>query len=206
MTEICGLLYTALMSTLEIITGPMFCGKSTELIRRLETAKWAGKNILVIKPASDVRTGGEIASRGKDSETEKFVRKAEFPAVAVASEKEILRLFRGKVFDVLAIDEAQFFGEWFVAFAEKLLAKEAGRDLRIIACGLDLDAWRKPFGIMPDLMAMANSVLKLQAVCFSCRSEHAVFSQKLSGAKKLVDVGDSEKYEARCRKCHTLPR
>ncbi len=199
------LLYTVRMATLEIITGPMFCGKSTELIRRLETAKWAGKNILVIKPASDVRTGTEIASRGKDSGTEKFVRKAEFPAVSVSSEKEILRLFRGKVFDVLAVDEAQFFDEWFVGFVEKLLMKESGRDFRVIACGLDLDAWRKPFGIMPNLMAMANGVLKLQAVCFSCRSEQAVFSQKLSGVKKLVDVGDSEKYEARCRKCHVLP-
>jgi len=193
------------MATLEIITGPMFCGKSTELIRRLHTAKWAGKNIIVIKPASDVRTKSEIAARGKDAETLQFVRKAEFPAHAVSSEKEILRLFRGNVFDVLAVDEAQFFDEWFVGFIEKLLEREAKRDLCIIVCGLDMDAWRKPFGVMPHLLAIANNILKLQAVCFRCRSEHAVFSQKLSGGKNKVDVGDAEKYEARCRLCHTLP-
>jgi thymidine kinase len=133
------------------------------------------------------------------------VRKAEFPAHAVSSEKEILRLFRGNVFDVLAVDEAQFFDEWFVGFIEKLLEREAKRDLCIIVCGLDMDAWRKPFGVMPHLLAIANNILKLQAVCFRCRSEHAVFSQKLSGGKNKVDVGDAEKYEARCRLCHTLP-
>jgi thymidine kinase len=197
------------MAILNIITGPMFCGKTSELTRRLHTAKWAGKKILIIRPAKDgsgvmFKEQTTLASRTKDSDTDQFVRKVEFHAFPISERAEVEKFLSEERYDILAVDGAQFFEPWFLDFTQDLLRQEAATKFQILLAGLDMDAWRKPFGIMPQLFAMANHILKLEAVCFKCKSEHAIYSQKIE-TKNDELAEDASSYEARCAVCHTLP-
>lgn len=187
------------MAHLKVITGPMFSGKSEELIRILRREKIANKKILVIKPDCDNRTGAEIAARAKDIETDIFKKSASFPAQTVSSKEDALKLIKDRDCDVLGIDEAQFFEHWLLDLIKEMKLNKA--ELKIVATGLDLDAWGMTFGIMGDLMALANIVQKLTAICFVCGQE-AMYTQKIGGSsKKQIEVGDKEIYEARCEKC-----
>ncbi|OGN08684.1 MAG: hypothetical protein A3C61_01380 [Candidatus Yanofskybacteria bacterium RIFCSPHIGHO2_02_FULL_39_10] len=194
------------MARLEVITGPMFSGKSEELIRRLNRATYADQNVLVIKPRIDTRNESKIASRKKkDKKDTKFEEYSSFPAHEINTSKEFIELVSQHRPDVLAIDEAQFFQEWLLELIDNLLDEKENTGFKIIVSGLDMDAWKKPFGIMPQLMAKANEVTKFTAVCFHCKKSDANLTYKKSGSKEQIEVGNFQKYEARCRKCHELP-
>ncbi|MEO5575067.1 MAG: thymidine kinase [Gaiellaceae bacterium] len=177
---------------LEVVCGPMFSGKSEEMIRRLRRAEIAGRRVVSFKPRIDDRyDAADIVSHAG-------IRMRAVPVGCVA---EIVAQARG--FEVVGIDEAQFFEHEIVGAALAL----ADGGARVIAAGLDQDFRRLPFGPMPELLAHAEFVDKLQAVCHRCGGG-ATTTQRLvdrrpapySGA--TIVVGANEQYEARCRDCH----
>ena len=151
------------MARLEVITGPMFARKSKLLIWRLESESYIDKKILVVKPRIDTRTKGEIASRKKlDLEDPEFEKGDSFPAHPINSAEEFIALVKEYQPNVIGIDEAQFFDNKLLEAIDELLDKfERDENYLIVVAGLDMDAWRKPFGIMPELMAKANQITKL---------------------------------------------
>ena len=184
----------------------MFSGKSEELIRRLNRATYAEQNVLVVKPRIDTRNESKIASRKKkDKKDTKFEENSSFPAHEISTAKEFVDLVSQHKPDVLAIDEAQFFQEWLLELIDEFLDKWGATNFKIIVSGLDMDAWKNPFGIMPQLMAKANEVTKFTAVCFRCKKNDANLTYKKSGSKEQIEVGNFQTYEARCRTCHKLP-
>ncbi|MEK7138625.1 MAG: thymidine kinase [Patescibacteria group bacterium] len=183
--------------TISVFTGPMFSGKSEQLVARLRRAGYAKLKVLVVKPKKDLRTVGEVVSRQLKDEERKFQKFTSMPAHTVSDERELFILVESSECQVLGVDEAQFFPEWFVDTVT-ILAWQRG--LEVIISGLDMDAWRKPFGIMPQLIAIADQVHKLNAICFKCGAE-ARFTQKLAGSQQQVEIGDADKYEARCGNC-----
>lgn len=172
---------------IEVITGGMFSGKSEELVRRLRRAAIARQRVQVFKPVMDTR-----------HEPERLITRdnRELAARAVASSEELLAALEPEV-EVVGIDEAQFFDHQLVERVEDL----ADRGLRVIVAGLDLDFRRLPFGPMPQLMARAELVDKMHAVCVVCGGA-ASFSQRIAGGDERIQVGDTEAYEARCRTCY----
>ncbi|HEY0372099.1 MAG TPA: thymidine kinase [Thermoanaerobaculia bacterium] len=170
---------------IEIIAGGMFSGKSEELIRRMRRAVIARQRVQVFKPLLDDRFAtDEVVSRDE----------RRLKAIAVATSNELLTRVEIGV-QVVGIDEVQFFDAGVVDVAMQL----ADAGLRVIAAGLDQDYTRKPFGPMPALLAVAEEVSKMHAICVRCRGA-AHYSQRLSGGNSQVEVGDSS-YEARCRAC-----
>jgi len=183
--------------SIEVVTGSMFCGKTDELIRRLRRATIARQKVQVFKPAIDVRYAvNKVTSHAG----------AEFKANPIEKSEEILDLLDDDV-TVVAIDEAQFFDDGIIDVTEKL----AEQGLRVIVAGLDTDFRAEPFGPMPALMAKAEKVRKLRAICVVC-GEEACRTQRLVDGKParyddpIVIVGADELYEARCRKHHEVPR
>jgi thymidine kinase len=187
---------------LEMIVGPMFSGKSEELIRRVRRAMIAEQEVKVFYPAQDTRTNnGSITSRnGMAVMAEQMV--------ATSTCRDLL-LTMPHLPEVVAFDEAQFFDAGLVALAEELIAS----NVRVIVAALDLDFAGRPFGpAIPHLLAIADRVDKLTAVCAACGSEAAVRTQRLvdglpaTKESPLVLVGDSaEGYEARCLRCYEPP-
>ena len=195
------------MARLDVITGSMFSGKTEELIRRLNRAIHADKKVLVIKPLLDTRAKKEITARRKrrreDTKSEAFIN---FEAHTVQSFAEIKELILKHRPDLLAIDEAQFFLEpWIVDCVRELLDMNENTDFTIIVSGLDTDYLQQPFGQMPHLMAIADTVTKFSAICFRCKKEAVLTYRKPGSPTEQVVVGDFEMYEARCRACHKLP-
>ncbi|MEM6928961.1 MAG: thymidine kinase [Myxococcota bacterium] len=169
---------------IEVITGCMFSGKTEELIRRLNRARYATPRVVVFKPAVDDRFAVE------DVVSHSSLR---FPSIPVDTPGQIARQVRHAV--VVGIDEAQFFDDSLVGVAEHL-ARE-GR--RVIIAGLDQDYRGQPFGPMPGLMTVAEYVSKMLAVCLVCGAP-ANRSQRLVDHSNQVLIGASESYEARCRR------
>jgi thymidine kinase len=173
---------------IEIIAGGMFSGKSEELIRRLRRAVIARQRVQVFKPLIDDRFSTEdIVSRDD--------RRLKAHAAATSAEL-MARVEIGM--QVVGIDEIQFFDAGIVDVCMQL----ADAGIRVIAAGLDQDYMRRPFGPMPALLAVAEDVSKMHAVCVRCRGA-AHYSQRVSGGNAQVEVGDSS-YEARCRACYEL--
>jgi thymidine kinase len=177
---------------LEVICGPMFSGKSEETIRRLRRAEIAGQRVVVFKPQIDDRfDAADVVSHAG----------LRMRAVPVDGVEQLVARAAGH--DVVGIDEVQFFD---VTIVEAALAL-ADRGSRVIAAGLDQDFRRLPFGPIPELLAHAEFVDKLQAVCHRCGGP-ATTTQRLVGGKpapysgETVVVGAAEQYEARCRGCH----
>lgn len=171
---------------IEVICGCMFSGKSEELIRRLRRVTYARQKLQVFKPAQDTRDGkAAVVSRAK----------VEFPAQVVTTALDALALVHADT-KVVGLDEIQFFDPGVLELCETL----ADRGVRVIAAGLDQDFGGKPFGPMPNLMAVAEYVTKLPAVCVVC-GEPAFRSRRKSGSTAQVEVG-SDNYEARCRIHH----
>lgn len=174
---------------MEVITGPMFSGKSEELIRRLKRAQIARLRIASFKPEIDLRYQSDAIS----SHSAQTIQ-----AVAV---RDLDRL-RALLFpaldtvDEVGIDEAQFFDELLVGLAMELV--EAGK--RVVLAGLDTTFAGEPFAPMPALMAIADEVVKLSAVCIVCGAP-AIHTQRLGASQQLVMVGAAGMYEARCRAC-----
>jgi thymidine kinase len=183
--------------SLEVICGSMFSGKSEELIRRIKRAQIARLKVQVFKPSMDNRFGVlEVVSHSG------FTIKA----IPVTHPSEIAEYLEPDT-QVVAIDEVQFFPLEVVDICERL----ANNGLRVIVAGLDLDFRAEPFGPVPFLMARAESVEKLRAICMVC-GENASRSQRMVNGKPAdydsptILVGASEKYEARCRHCQEIPR
>ncbi|HAA57489.1 MAG TPA: thymidine kinase [Myxococcales bacterium] len=175
---------------IEIITGPMFSGKSEELIRRLKRAVIARQRVAVFKPSTDDRYDAvDIVSHSKQR----------FTAYPIEQAAEILEKVEVGT-NVVGIDEAQFFGDELLDICEDM----ANRGLRVVIAGLDMDYLGTPFPPMPQLMAVAESITKLQAVCMRCGAP-ATRSQRLVLDEGQVLVGATESYEARCRFCFEEP-
>ena len=174
---------------IEVITGGMYSGKSEELVRRLRRAEIAHKRVRAIKHASDDR----YHQTSIGSHTGVL-----FEAVPLSSVAEMGFVVKG--IQVLGIDEAQFFDPGLVDFCDEM----ANLGLRVIVAGLDQDSSGKPFGPIPHLMAIAEEVTKLHAVCVIC-GEEASRSYHKGGKTEQVEVGASQ-YEARCRTCWGIGR
>ena len=183
--------------SIEVITGSMFCGKTDELIRRLRRATIARQKVQVFKPAIDnryARRKGHLARR----------QRLRCPARSSTPPRSSDKLDPDTT--VVGIDEAQFFDDEIIAVAQEL----ADRGVRVIVAGLDTDFRGEPFGPMPVLMAKAEVVDKLHAICMVC-GEPACRTQRLVNGKParyddpVVIVGASEMYEARCRAHHEVP-
>ena len=172
--------------SIEVICGSMFSGKTEELIRLLRRAQFAKQNIQVFKPRLDNRySASDVASHNKS-----FI-----PSIAIDQAAEIYMHLRPET-QVVGIDEGQFFDVELVDVAEDL----AERGIRVLIAGLDMDWKGEPFHPMPALMAIAESVRKLQAVCMMCGSQ-ASRTQRLIENPAAILVGDHTTYEARCRSC-----
>jgi len=172
--------------SIEVVTGSMFSGKTEELIRRVKRALLARQRVQAFKPRIDDRY-----------DTTRIVThdRLSVEAVAVANSESLEARVEDEC-DVVAIDEAQFFDAGIVDVADRL----ANRGLRVILAGLDQDYLGRPFHPMPALMAIAEQVTKVHAVCTACGNT-ASRSQRLLAEAQTVLVGGSESYEARCRAC-----
>jgi thymidine kinase len=183
--------------SLEVITGSMFCGKTEELIRRLRRAAIAKQKVQVFKPAIDKRYAeGKVTSHAGHN----------FDAFPIQQATEVMD-YLDKDTTVVAIDEAQFFNDEVFIVIDELV----GRGIRVIAAGLDMDFRGEPFGPMPELMAKAERVDKLHAICMVCgelasRTQRLVDGHPARYDDPIVIVGASEMYEARCRAHHQVPR
>jgi thymidine kinase len=164
----------------------MFSGKSEELARRLRRALIARQKIQVFKPRADTRDASEVLVT-RDNRA--------LAAHSVANVDELRDKLEPDV-EVVGIDEAQFFDAALVSLVTEL----ADRGVRVIVAGLDQDYQRRPFGPMPEILALAEYVDKVHAVCVRCGGP-AHYSQRIAGGDEQVQVGDSEAYEARCRDC-----
>ena len=174
------------LGRIEVIAGGMFSGKSEELVRRLRRAVIGRLRVQVFKPSADSRHPPErLVTRDN----------RELASEAVPDSKALRRALEDDV-EVVGIDEAQFFDRGIVDEVMRL----ADRGVRVIVAGLDQDYNRSPFGPMPELLALAEFVDKMHAVCVQCGGR-AHYSQRISGGDQQVLVGDVDAYEARCRDC-----
>jgi len=185
---------------IEVITGCMFSGKTDELIRRLERSEIAGQKVEVFKPVIDDRYGDDVigSHNGK-----------EWKANIVDTEKENIGSILSKASDadVVGFDEANFFSDDLIEVCEKL----ASKGHRVIISGLDQTYRGEPFHPVPELIARADYVKKLQAVCNSCGQPATKTQRLIDGKPAHIDeptviVGADEKYQARCRSCHRLEK
>ena len=173
---------------LEVICGSMFSGKTEELIRRLKRARIAGQEVAVFKPAVDTRYAvADVVSHDSNSfEATPLVRSAQLQELP-------------DHVNVVGLDEAQFFDADIVRFTQDL----AHRGKRVIIAGLDMDFRGKPFGPMGDLLAVAEYITKVHAICSHC-GNLATHSYRLTSEQDTVVLGEKERYEARCRKCFRM--
>ena len=183
---------------IEVICGVMFSGKSEELIRRVRRALIARKQVQVFKSHLDERYAGLYHVSSHDGRT--------VEAVPIDSPEQIVRLLSAST-QVVAIDEAQFMPPGIVQLATSLAA--SGR--RVILAGADTDFRGEPFGPMPQLLAVAEQVDKLHAICVVCgnpasRNQRLIDGQPARYDSPTIMVGGDDSYEARCRSCHSVPR
>ena len=171
--------------SIEVICGSMFSGKTEELLRRLKRAEFAKLNIAVFKPQIDQRYNTQKVVSHDDNTIE---------AIVVDSARDILKLT--KKAQVVAIDEAQFFDSELVAVSTEL----ANDGIRVIIAGLDMDFLGKPFGIMPKMLAIAEHITKVHAICIDC-CEIANHSFRKTADKNLIQIGEKEEYKPLCRDC-----
>ncbi len=182
---------------IEVITGPMFAGKTEELIRRVKRLEYAKQNILVFKPVIDNRYGlNEVVSHNHNRTKSINIYKAH----------EIIQ-YVNEATNVVAIDEIQFLDEEAVDICEYL----ADKGIRVIVSGLDRNFRGEPFSFMPKLLALAEYVTKLSAICVKCHTP-ATRTQRIINGKPanyddpIILVGAQDSYEARCRECHEVPK
>ncbi len=181
----------------ELITGPMSCGKTEELLRRIRRSIIAKKKVKVISPQIDTREQGDYIKSRNGLWLDAVKVKHSIQILSVVKEDD----------EIVAIDELQFFDANIV----KVVAKLMQEGKKVIGTGLDLDFKGDTFGSMPELMCIATTVDKLHAVCMKCGSDHATRTQRLIDGKPadknspLIMIGGDETYEARCVKCWELP-
>lgn len=183
------------LGTLIVITGSMFAGKSEELIRQVRRALYARKKVQVFKSALDNRWDSAAIA------THNGVR---FEAVPVSSSADLERLVHPDT-EVIGIEEIQFFDEGVVTLCERW----ANEGKTVIVAGLDQDFRGQPFGFMPTLLALADEIVKLRAICARCgqlasKTQRLVDGRPASWDEPTILIGAAEKYEARCRRCHKV--
>ena len=181
--------------SLTVITGSMFSGKTEELIRRIRRALYARNSVQVFKHALETRP---------DLTQIRTHNGALHEAVPVSTSEELLERIAAST-DVVAVEEAQFFDEGIVEACRRLA--DGGRD--VIVAGLDTDFRGRPFGPMPALLAEADEVVKLRAICARCgrdasRSQRLIDGEPAPASAPIILVGAQESYEARCRHCHEV--
>lgn len=182
----------------EVICGSMFSGKSEELIRRVRQAAYGNLSVRVFKPTIDDRYSDDSVASHNGSTT---------IAYPVKETMEILQHLSNETdIDIVAIDEVQFFSENIVQVVNEL----ANRGIRVIVAGLDTDFRGEPFGVMPELMALSETVTKLNAICPICsspasRTQRLIDGKPASYDDPIILVGASESYEPRCRHHHEVP-
>lgn len=171
--------------SIEVICGSMFSGKTEELLRRLKRAEFAKLNITVFKPQVDKRYDYEkVVSHDENA----------IQAIAINNAKDILKLVNDA--QVIAIDEAQFFDSELIEVCTEL----ANSGIRVIIAGLDMDFLGKPFGIMPELLAIAEHITKVHAICIDCFAI-ANHSFRKTDDKNIIQIGEKEEYKPLCRDC-----
>lgn len=186
---------------LEVICGSMFSGKTEELLLRLRRAEFAKKKVVTIKHEIDNRKSYSciVSHNG--------VQREAYPIGSCADGLQVLLKMCNEEVDVIGIDEIQFFPEEAVSVIQHIV--EDGK--RVVVAGLDLDFRREPFGIVPTLMAIADEVIKLRAICVVCGND-ANFNQRLINGKPasyddpIILVGGQDCYEARCRQCYHMDK
>ena len=170
----------------EVICGSMFSGKTEELIRRLKRAQFAHQQVEIFKPALDTRYSDDdvVTHEGQS-----------IHSTPVDNSASILLL--GSNSDVVGIDEAQFFDEGIVSVCNEL----ANRGVRVIIAGLDMDYMGKPFGPMPNLLCIADEVIKVHAICVKCGALAYVSHRIVEGDRQFM-LGETKEYEPLCRECY----
>lgn len=187
--------FNSRLGWIEVICGPMFAGKSEELIRRIKRLEYAKKKVIVFKPLIDNRySEDEVVSHNK--------RKTK--CYNLASSKDVYKYITDDTYAV-AFDEVQFMDEGIISVCQEL----ANKGIRVICAGLDNDFKGEPFSIMPQLLCMAEYVTKLTAICNVCgsnatRTQRIVNGIPASYDDPIIIVGASEAYEPRCRHCHEV--
>ncbi len=187
--------FNSKLGWIEVICGPMFAGKSEELIRRIKRIEYAKKKVIVFKPLIDNRySEDEVVSHNK--------RKTK--CYNLASSKDVSKYITDDTYAV-AFDEVQFMDEGIINVCQEL----ADRGIRVICAGLDNDFRGEPFSIMPQLLCLAEDVTKLTAICNVCgsnatRTQRIVNGIPASYDDPIIIVGASEAYEPRCRHCHEV--
>lgn len=181
----------------EVVSGVMFSGKSEELLRRVRRALIAKRSVQVFKSHLDDRYGGVFRISSHDG--------TELEAHPVSTSVQVAELVHPGV-QVVAIDEAQFLDDGIVSVVNDL----ADRGVRVVIAGTDMDFRGEPFGPMPQLMAVAEMVDKLHAICVVCgdlatRNQRLIDGKPAPAEGPTIQVGGAESYEARCRKCHQVP-
>ena len=175
---------------IEVVCGSMFSGKTEELIRRLRRAQFANQKIAIFKPTVDNRYSDvEVVSHDFHKLT----------STPIKDPADMLKV--GPEVKVVGVDEAQFFGDSLVEVCQTL----ANRGVRVIVAGLDMDYLGQPFGPMPRLMAVAEDVQKVHAICVKCGAL-ATYSHRLSKSQDLVLLGEKDVYEPLCRDCFNAAR
>ncbi len=180
---------------IEVICGSMFSGKSEELIRRVHRVQIAKKKVQVFKPTIDTRYSIQYIYSHNGTKIE---------AINISNSKELLEKTEPDT-EVVAIDEAQFYDKGIVTICQKL----ADQSRRVIVAGLDQDFRGEPFGPIPELLAVAEYIDKLQAICMICgspasRTQRLVNGKPAKYSDPTILIGAKETYEARCRKCHIV--
>lgn len=172
---------------IEVICGSMFSGKTEELIRRMKRVQFAHQNLAIFKPKIDTRySDDDVVSHDANS----------IKSIPVSCAAEILEHSLAEGVEVIGIDEAQFLDNGIVEVAQTL----ANQGIRVIVAGLDTDFRGKPFGPMPALMAIAEYVTKVHAICVHC-GDLANHSHRLTKSNKIVELGEKDIYEPVCRHC-----
>jgi thymidine kinase len=182
---------------IEVVSGVMFSGKSEELLRRVRRALIARKRVQIFKSHLDDRYGGVFTISSHDGH--------EAEAIPISTSVQIAEAVEDDV-EVVAIDEAQFLDEGVVKVANAL----ADRGIRVIVAGTDMDFRGEPFGPIPQLLAIAEKVDKLHAICVRCgdlatRNQRLLDGRPAPAEGPTIHVGGAESYEARCRRCHEVP-
>ena len=182
---------------IEVITGSMYAGKTEELLRRIRRIEYAKRSILVFKPKIDDRYSKDEVVSHNNGRTKSFI---------IDNGNDIKKYLTNPLPYAVAIDEVQFFGGEIISIIEDL----ADSGVRVIVAGLDCDFRGEPFGIMPILMARAEYVTKLHAICQVCGGQATRTQRLINGVPAdyndpIILVGAKEQYEARCRHCHVVP-
>ena len=181
----------------EVVSGVMFSGKSEELLRRVRRALIARRRVQVFKSHLDDRYAGVYKVTSHDG--------TQLEAHPVTSSVQVAELVRADT-QVVAVDEAQFLDDGIVSVANEL----ADRGVRVIVAGIDMDFRGEPFGPMPKLLAIAEKIDKLHAICVVCgdlatRNQRLIDGRPAPAEGPTIQVGGAESYEARCRRCHEVP-